>query len=952
MKYHAISIEFYRNMKEIEQDKKDLKLILKGLKYGYFLTIFIIIISAFFNGNLVLAQTSNIEFEFENAYAFNGKLPDNTVLENQRYHTEPNGHFPATYSFENDTIGNVPNKWTQIDGTNIFYEISESFNGHNKILNLTDNSGTLKYNISNPIIERESGTIEFWISTTDAWWFSGITLGNDSIRAIYIVIYQDKFQFYNGTFNDIGLEAIDNTWYHVKLIFNCTNDLYDIWINGMELQINVNFENPIITIKKLYFISNTGHSSYSTFYDAIGYSWDGNSTNYDFTSLYLDTGDSYTENLENANTDDTNFFTIFSDNTGEMCQITSYFYFNEALPTIYMVYLSYHLESTSSMTFRADYPIQFDTGTTLDEDSMFIGNPISSIFIISTDENPFNVSVYFLELTIFTPNYWIGNNLISDTQRSDETETDKFEFTFDNSGNLNLNGDDDVNGFSDIENDYYYNDVVNIYDSIDDNVDKCIRINGGITGNVGIERDFDVGVNTSEIWWQFDLIQFGYPENEIYVKIENADSDTIAFFKLNGTKSPFGDTGYADLCYYYNSEWITLQNGIQAYNNFNMTFVLNWTNGNDYGILGFEGHNYPILFENDQNSLGNFQIYGINDNPIIWGVLDLQIDWLRIIINGSSISDELMPDNIFILNGNDFSLLYQSFIEITFDITYDNNISILLNSDIEIIPYIYNATAQSTFFANFYQDKSYSGLFLEIINSSEYKIDNIKIYGIQMINQLDSNDSPLLEFDYSYVNPNESYFYVSGNNLHYYFEADDNGNLEYIQATFNIEDLSCEGYSIGFSHKKGATYLQSECKVVFTTDSYLSFLSLETLQSESLILPQDKIIKEIIFLVTDDTNEIIDTSKGYFTNFIFIYYSDIDITITTLSLLDMLPIVVLVVLIPMALYYSLDKRKELLVPSIMGMTIFGTVVGLIPLWLTAVIIFSCICYYLIRRFGK
>ena len=126
-------------------------------------------------------------------------------------------------------------------------------------------------------------------------------------------------------------------------------------------------------------------------------------------------------------------------------------------------------------------------------------------------------------------------------------------------------------------------------------------------------------------------------------------------------------------------------------------------------------------------------------------------------------------------------------------------------------------------------------------------------------------------------------------------------------------------------------------------------MSLDTLQTASLILPQDRVIKNITFLVTDDSENIIDTSEGYFSHFTFIYYSDIGITITTLSLLDVLPIVVI---IPMALYVGFGRRKEILVPAIMAMSIFGSVIEIIPLWLTAVIIFGCISYYLIRSFGK
>ena len=546
--------------------------------------------------------------------------------------------------------------------------------------------------------------------------------------------------------------------------------------------------------------------------------------------------------------------------------------------------------------------------------------------------------------------YFINGNKYSTYLTTNITETDKFEFTFNSTGDMNADGDDDVNGFTDIENDYWSNDVVNIYPSIDGYADKCIRVLGGQLGNVGIERDFGTGdVIISEVWWQLDLINMGYPENEIYTKIENDASEIIAFFKLNGSYAPYYPaTYYADLCYYYDSEWIILKSNIKPNNNYNMTFCLNWTNGDDKGVLGFNGSIYEIPFDKDQNSIGLFQIYGINDHNVVFGNIDLQIDWIRIIVNGNSVSDELMPDNLYILSGSPFSLLTQSFIEITFNISIENNVSIVLNNEIQILDYGLNITADRVFFGNFFQDKSYSNLYLTIYNSSEYQIEGIKIWGIQLTNQQDPTDTPFLEFDYSEVDINESYFYVIGNDLYYNLETNDNGNIEYIQATFDITDFACKNYAIAFTHVKSFTYLTSECKIVFTTDTYLSFISTETTQAESLILPQDKTIKEIVFLITDDDTAIVDTSTGYFTEITLIYYPDIGTTITTLSLIEVIPLLIILTLIPIVIYYGFGKRKELIVPSLMLVSIFGTAIDMIPIWLEVVILFSCVAYYILR----
>ncbi|GAF99586.1 unnamed protein product, partial [marine sediment metagenome] len=140
----------------------------------------------------------------------------------------------------------------------------------------------------------------------------------------------------------------------------------------------------------------------------------------------------------------------------------------------------------------------------------------------------------------------------------------------------------------------------------------------------------------------------------------------------------------------------------------------------------------------------------------------------------------------------------------------------------------------------------------------------------------------------------------------------------------------------------------SECKIAFTTETYLAFISVNGSKSESVILPQEKIIQEIVFLVTDDTNEIIDTSDGYFSDITFIYYPDIEITITTLSLIEIIPIIILLTVIPIVIYYGFGKREELIIPALALTSIFCTAIGLIPLWLEVIILFCCVVFYVVR----
>ncbi len=619
--------------------------------------------------------------------------------------------------------------------------------------------------------------------------------------------------------------------------------------------------------------------------------------------------------------------------------------------------VSFDVSETIVLKDNLDNILGYSSNDTLEINGLEINENLSYINLWIGDMGITTYYVYidFVRIVYDTiTNYNIGDNLVCSQIESNITVTDKFEFTYDDNGDINQNGDDDVNGFTDIENDYWSNDMVNVVDSIDDNPDKAIRIVRAQDGECGIERDFDIdNVNTSEVWWQIDLIHLGYPECQIYTKIENKDGDNIAFFRLSGSYFPYGSNDNTmDLQFNILGNWEpVIITDIPSGYNYNMTFRFTWNANSEYGVLSFNGHNYPIYIYIgvDKDSIGLVKIYAICDSNVVYHHIDMQIDWLRILVNGSSISDEIYPLDLYVLTSETVCLLYQPFIEITFDYTYDNNVSIFLNDEICLLDYTYNTTANYVFTTNIYRSYSYKGLFLRIYNSTSFKIDNIKVYGIQLVNLQDSNDKPFLEFSYFNVNPNSSFFYVIDNDLYYHFETSNNSGLEYIQASFDILDLKCEGYSIAFTHKKDFTYLESECKVLFTSDSYLSFLSLNFTRSVSVILPQDKIIKELIFLITDNNNQIIDVSEGYFSNIVFMYYQDIAITITTISLFDVLPIVIMVVVIPIALYIGFGKRKEILIPSIIGMSIFGTVIGIVPLWMLIVILFSSISAYLIEK---
>ena len=54
MKYQAMDVEYFKHLQELKEFEYMKGLLYKGLKYGYYFSIFIVFLNAFFNGNLVL----------------------------------------------------------------------------------------------------------------------------------------------------------------------------------------------------------------------------------------------------------------------------------------------------------------------------------------------------------------------------------------------------------------------------------------------------------------------------------------------------------------------------------------------------------------------------------------------------------------------------------------------------------------------------------------------------------------------------------------------------------------------------------------------------------------------------------------------------------------------------------------------------------------------------------
>ncbi|MFX1555251.1 MAG: hypothetical protein ACFFBV_15110, partial [Promethearchaeota archaeon] len=193
-------------------------------------------------------------------------------------------YYNATYGFENEAVGTSGTSIDFIDrasiSTGCSLTIASEIDDHYKVLDFHDNNilGHI-VDVKNEIADKVSGTVEFWWRTTDASDYFTIFLNDGISTAVRIYIEDDQFKYFNEIFPQTARSASDNTWYHHKIVFDCTTDRYDWYIDGVLEAENVKFFSyppNVVAIDSMEFTTLWQDADYHNYIDAVGYSWDEN----------------------------------------------------------------------------------------------------------------------------------------------------------------------------------------------------------------------------------------------------------------------------------------------------------------------------------------------------------------------------------------------------------------------------------------------------------------------------------------------------------------------------------------------------------------------------------------------------------------------------------------------------------------------------------------------------
>ncbi|MFX1277745.1 MAG: hypothetical protein ACFFAT_22225 [Promethearchaeota archaeon] len=186
------------------------------------------------------------------------------------------GYYSGTYSFENDDVGSSPEGWTDYSDPNCRAQIISSLSDHNKVLELYDGSSSGEAEIVNYFNGQTTGTIEYWWRISDAWCTSRLYI-NDGTKwdnSVCFFVECNHFYYYDTDYHIIA-SASANTWYHIRIEWDCSDD-WHLWINGVSQDggVGYNFRGNPTAMDRFYIFTRDTTSDYYAYIDAIGYSWD------------------------------------------------------------------------------------------------------------------------------------------------------------------------------------------------------------------------------------------------------------------------------------------------------------------------------------------------------------------------------------------------------------------------------------------------------------------------------------------------------------------------------------------------------------------------------------------------------------------------------------------------------------------------------------------------------
>jgi len=610
--------------------------------------------------------------------------------------------------------------------------------------------------------------------------------------------------------------------------------------------------------------------------------------------------------------------------------------------------------------------IDFECGNNLyeglSEDKMFIYvNDIKyGEYSTTNDVNSLNGFIYdskdsantYFDAIGFSwlDNYTIGLNKYPNIEIVDSNilSNDKYEF------NLNDNGNPYATyGFPDVD---YWNRVGQYgFDVVIDTPDfyaKSKNINGVVISSsqdgsaTGI-RNESLGINRDKINITFGLQITNMNELNSYslFKISSLNNSEIIKLKFDTQTNTKTNLQYYDGSSYQNLVSIYGINSTNVYN-FNLYIEnyqvkLLWYKNDVYNNT----YSFPLII----NSLGINQIYFYNYDPTSnTDYYILRLNYIGIYQYNISLCRELGLLIYNLLNNWDFQKC--------------NILNLISSETLKIVSYSISAIPNyyiireydnKDFRTNLYEvDKVFNNPYLYLIIQSNINISGyifFSIDGIKLNKYINNifNKEISIQYYFHNVDVNKTFYYIDNSNrLSYQFDITQNDTLEYMMLYFDfISGISSNNMTIYFkcrelSIKVGKPYIAMT--YYQPPDDYFYLKTYPTTIHKLLI--RDKEFNRFYFVITDDNNNYYTnrTGNGYIYGLQYNYYplGVSDISFLTISLLAIMIPLIIIICPTIGIYYFY-RKKEIIIPILLLMSIICYVCLLIPFELFFIML---LCY--------
>ncbi len=189
----------------------------------------------------------------------------------------------AVYDFLDDIDGSNPHGWDITESSKTSIDVTPEKYGRIKVVELWDNTTSGWCSMRNTFLPQTTGSVEFWISgkAGAAGVVYIILASSTDYRGAFLEINwnHQTLGYYDGNNNYHTIIAspgfTEQTWHHIRINFDCTTDILNVWIDGNQEGINLPFVKKLKSMKLLWICTATAgtQGDASTYVDGIDYSW-------------------------------------------------------------------------------------------------------------------------------------------------------------------------------------------------------------------------------------------------------------------------------------------------------------------------------------------------------------------------------------------------------------------------------------------------------------------------------------------------------------------------------------------------------------------------------------------------------------------------------------------------------------------------------------------------------